>query len=257
MNNSMLVLLLLGVIAISIAVISVSQLREKARVQRKRRIETLNNAYQHASLLLNELPGQYLNSDLKQLLIKQMEHCCNGLATLDSGLPIDKRRDALSELKQLVRDGEDKQVPTRIDSPQKASAVKDLLQSLFGLLEAMHKARRLDAATAQKNLKYVLFLTHKTNADLYLFRAKEHLRQNEIRKAIQAYHLASTEMGKSTDNPLALKAVKSFRARIKELEAIAGTESANAHSDAHLKQDKEWDTLLEDGSWKKKTNYDA
>jgi hypothetical protein len=171
-------------------------------------------------------------------------------------LPIDKRRDALGHLKQQIRDGADKTVQMRIDSPQKATAVKDLLQSLFALVETMHKAGRLDAAAARKNLKYVLFLVHKTHTDLHVFQARDYVRQNEIRKAIHAYHLASTEMGKSADNPVAMKAVKSFRTRIKELEALTGAETDSASLDAHRKHDKEWDTLLEDDSWKKKTNYD-
>jgi len=50
--------------------------------------------------------------------------------------------------------------------------------------------------------------------------------------------------------------VKSFRTRIKELEALTGTETDSASLDAHNKQDKEWDNLLEDDSWKKKANYD-
>lgn len=102
----------------------------------------------------------------------------------------------------------------------------------------------------------MLFLVHKTHTDLHVFQARDCVRQNEIRKAIHAYHLASTEMGKSADNPVAMKAVKSFRTRIKELEALTGTETDSASLDAHRKQDKEWDTLLEDDSWKKKTNYD-
>jgi hypothetical protein len=256
METSTLVLLLAAVVAIAITVVTISHLREKARIQRIQRIATLEESYKFANRLLTELPGQYLTSELKLVLIKQMEHSCNSLATLNTTLPVDKRRDALIQLKQQVREGADKTVPVRIDSPQKATAVKDLLQSLFALLEKMHKAGRLDSAAAQKHLKYVLFLVHKTHADLHVFQARDYVRQNEIRKAMHAYHLASTEMGKSADNPVAMKAVKSFRTRIKELEAMTGTETDSANLDAHRKQDKEWDTLLDDESWKKKTNYD-
>ncbi|MFT6979428.1 MAG: hypothetical protein ACJARK_000926 [Marinobacter psychrophilus] len=256
MKPSTLVLLLIAVVAIAITVVTISHLREKARIQRVRHIAMLEKNYKLANRLLSELPGQYLSSDLKLILIQQMEHSCNSLATLNTALPIDQRRDALVLLKQQIRDGADKTVQMPIDLPQKATAVKDLLQSLFAMLEAMHEAGRLDAATAQKNLKYVLFLVHKTQTDLLVFQARDCMRQNEIRKAIHAYHLASTEMGKSADNPVAIEAVKSFRIRIKELEALTGTETDSASLEAHRKQDKEWDTLLENDNWKKKTNYD-
>ena len=135
-----------------------------------------------------------------------------------------------------------------------ARNVQELLQNLFKMIEAMHKSGRIDSATAKKNLKYVLFLVHKTHADLHVFQARDYVRQNQIRKAIHAYHLASTEMGKSRDNPLAMKAVKSFRTRIQELEAISaeGKESPQGES----KLDREWDTFLHDDEWKKKADYD-
>ncbi len=257
MNTSTLVLLLVAIIVAAIAVVSVTHLREKARIQRARQLIALEGAYKRASRLLTELPGQYQSTDMALLLIKQMEHCCNGLASLKTALPVDKWRDALTELKQKVRSGEYTPTPARIDSPQKVVAVKELLQNLFNLVEAMHKAGRIDSATAKSNLKNVLFLTHKTHTDLYVSQARDYVRQNEIRKAIHLYHLASTEMGQAADNPLAMKAVKSFRTRIKELEALTTeSEDSNASLEAHQKQDKEWDSFLEDDSWKKKANYD-
>ena len=257
MSTSTLVLLLVAVIVVAVIVVSITHLREKARIQRVHRIAALEQAYKLANRLLTELPGQYLSTDLALLLIKQMEHCCNGIATLKTSLPIDKWRDALTDLKQQVRSGEFKPAPARIDSPQKAATVKELLQNLFKLLEVMHKAGRIDAVTAKKNLKNVLFLSHKTHTDLYVSQARDYVRQNEIRKAIHAYHLASTEMGQVADNPLAKKVVKSFRTRIKELEALTGQEDRSAGLEAHQKQDKEWDSFLEDDSWKKKANYDV
>src|SRR5690554_7304246 len=111
------------------------------------------------------------------------------------------------------------------------------------MIEAMHKSGRVDGATAKKNLKYVLFLVHKTHADLHVFQARDHIRQNQIRKAIHAYHLASTEMGKSKDNPLAMKADKSFRTRIKELEASLAYGATQTQT--HSMLDREWDKFLQ------------
>jgi pyruvate formate-lyase activating enzyme-like uncharacterized protein len=64
-------------------------------------------------------------------------------------------------------------------------------------------------------------------------------------------------MGKSRDNPLAMKAVKSFRTRIKELEALGadGTDISGAEPSSKL--DREWDNFLQDDEWKKKADYDS
>jgi len=256
MDTTTIVIILAAVVTVSILLIVASQMREKARIERARKITRQQDAYNRANRLLTEIPGQYLTSDLKLLLIKRMDEACSQLVGLKSDLPVKQWQESAQQLKNQIVAKQDTRKPVKIDSPEKATYVKELLQSLFKMIEDMHKSGKLDAANAKKNLKFVLFLVHKTHADLHMFQARDYVRQNELRKAIHAYHLASTEMGKSRDNPLAMKAVKSFRIRIKELEALLaeGKDSAKAASASKL--DKEWDTFLHDEEWKKKADYD-
>ncbi|MGO1500534.1 MAG: hypothetical protein ACTHWH_04530 [Marinobacter sp.] len=256
MNTTTIIVVLAVIVVISIAGIVISQMREKARIERARRITALEDSYKRCNLLLSELPAQYLTGDLKLLLLKRMEDVCNDLAGLKSGLPVEQWREFALQRKAKIQENRDDVRPVRIDSAEKSTYVKELLQNLFKLIEATHKSGRIDGATAKKNLKYVLFLVHKTHADLHVFQARDLIRQNEIRKAIHAYHLASTEMGKSKDNPLAMKAVKSFRIRIKELEALNadGDNTDSTEPDSQL--DKQWDNFLHDDEWKKKADYD-
>jgi len=254
MDTTTIVLLLAAIVTVSIVIIVLSQMRERARIERARKITAQEDAYNRANRLLTEIPGQYLTADLKLLLIKRMEEACAELAGLKSNLPVKEWQKSAAELKTQIVEKRDTTTPVKIDSAEKSNYVKELLQNLFKMIEAMHKSGRIDSATAKKNLKYVLFLVHKTHADLHVFQARDYVRQSQIRKAIHAYHLASTEMGKSRDNPLAMKAVKSFRTRIQELEAMSaeGKESPQGES----KLDREWDTFLHDDEWKKKADYD-
>lgn len=256
MDTTTIVIVLAAVVAVSIVLIVLSQMREKARIERARRITSQQDAYNRANRLLSEIPGQYLTADLKLLLIKRMEEACTQLAALKSDLPVKKWQETAQQLKSQILTKQDTRSPVKIDTPEKATYVKELLQNLFKMIEDMHKNGKLDTATAKKNLKFVLFLVHKTHADLHMFQARDFVRQNEIRKAIHAYHLASTEMGKSRDNPLAMKAVKSFRIRIKELEALSVEGKDTAHTESQAKLDREWDTFLHDEEWKKKADYD-
>lgn len=255
MDTTTIVLLLAAIVAVSLAIIVISQMREKARIERVRKMTAREDDYNRAYRLFSEIPAQYLSPDLKLLLLKRMEDACHELSALKSDQPVDQWLDTIKQTRKQVLENDDNRASVRIDSPEKATYVKELLQSLFKLIETMHKAGRLDNANAKKNLKYVLFLVHKTHADLHVFQARDYIRQNQIRKAIHAYHLASTEMGKSKDNPLAMKAVKSFRTRIKELESSMADGSSEHES--HSKLDKEWDNFLhDDDSWKKKADYD-
>lgn len=256
MDTTTIVLFLAVIVIVSIVIIVASQMRERARIERARKVAALEDSYNRAHRLLTEIPGQYLTADLKLLLIKRMEEVCNQLDSLRSALPVKQWLQAALQLKQSVIEGTDTRTPMKIDSPEKSSYVKELLQSLFKMIEAMRNAGKIDGATAKKNLKYVLFLVHKTHADLHVFQARDYVRQNQLRKAIHAYHLASTEMGKSRDNPLAMKAVKSFRTRIKELEAMDVNGETKAARESQNRLDKEWDTFLHDDEWKKKADYD-
>ncbi|WP_372964623.1 hypothetical protein [Marinobacter sp.] len=256
MEPTTIVLILAAIVAISLVIIVFSQMREKARIERVRKTTAQQDSYNRASRLLTEIPGQYLNTDLKLILLKQMEDACNALLALKSDKPVDKWLESVKQIQQQVISKTDRYPPVKIDSPEKASYVKELLHSLFKLIESMHKSGRVDSATAKQNLKYVLFLIHKTHADLHVFQARDYIRHNETRKAIHAYHLASTEMGKSKDNALALKAVKSFRIRIKELEASLLDGNSDVRNTSKL--DQEWDNFLQDDdSWKKRADYDS
>ncbi len=252
----MIVLLLAAIVFISIVIIVASQMRERARIERARKITALEDNYNRASRLFSEIPGQYLTTDLKLLLVKRMEETCKELQALKSGQPVNDWLNAARQLEKKIRDHEDQRPPIKIDSPEKSSYVKELLQNLFKMIEGMHKAGKIDNATAKKNLKFVLFLVHKTHADLHVFQARDYVKQNQIRKAIHAYHLASTEMGKSRDNPMAMKAVKSFRTRIKELEAMNDGEKQDNTAEGQSRLDREWDTFLHDDEWRKKADYD-
>lgn len=255
MDTTTIVLLLAGIVTLSILIIVVSQMRERARIERVRKITAQQDAYNRARRLLDEIPGQYLIPDLKLLILKKMELACQSLLALKADEPVQQWLDNIKQTRKAVVEKTDKRAPVKIDSPEKSTFVKELLQSLFKMIEGMHKQGQIDTPTAKKNLKYVLFLVHKTHADLHVFQARDFVRQNQIRKAIHAYHLASTEMGKSKDNPLAMKAVKSFRTRIKELEAMIA-DGKDSREESHSKLDREWDTFLHDDEWKKKADYD-
>lgn len=252
----MIMLLLAAVVTVSIMLVVFSQMRERARIERARKITALEDAYRRANRLMTELPGQYLTTDLKLLLIRNMEESCRALVALKSGASVAAWQTSVAELRKAVENNADQRPPVKIDSPEKSGYVQDLLQSLFKMIENMHKAGQIDGATAKKNLRFVLFLVHKTHADLHVFQARDYVKQNQIRKAIHAYHMASTEMGKSKDNPMALKAVKSFRTRIKELETMEKEGAKQQPEEGTSKLDREWDTFLHDDEWRKKADYD-
>lgn len=257
MDTTLILVLLVGVVVLSVIIVVVSQVREKARIERARRIASLEDAYNRARRFYDELPEQYLNQDLKILLLVRMDELCQQLEQQKTSLPVKDWLAAIEGQKQAVLEGTDKHSKMRVDAPDKANYIKELLQGLFKLVESLHKAGKLDAGKARNHLRYILFLIHKTHADLQVFQARDFIRQNQVRKAIHCYHLAATEMGKSKDNALAQKAVQGFREQIRALEQQLAGGDPSAHNPEHHKRlDREWDEFLSDDSWKKKADYD-
>ena len=256
MNTVTIVLLLLAVVVISIAIVVFSQMRERARIEQARRLAALEDSYNLAYRIYDELPGQYLTRDLKLLLLRRMETLCQQLQQEGTSLPVSNWLATVNENKQKVIDGTDEHPKVVIDSPEQSNYVKELLQSLFKLIESLHKSGDIDSTTARTNLQQVLFTIRKTHADLFVFQARDHVRQGQLRKAIHAYNMAASEMNKSQGHEMAIRAVASFKERIRELEQELASGQKALTEDQQSRLDREWDTFLHGDDWKKKADYD-
>src|SRR5690554_5475131 len=137
MNTVTIVLLLLAVVVISIAIVVFSQMRERARIEQARRLAALEDSYNLAYRIYDELPGQYLTRDLKLLLLRRMETLCQQLQQEGTSLPVSNWLATVNENKQKVIDGTDEHPKVVIDSPEQSNYVKELLQSLFKLIESL------------------------------------------------------------------------------------------------------------------------
>ncbi|OEY67198.1 hypothetical protein [Marinobacter sp. X15-166B] len=255
--NTTVVLMFGLLVAVSLAVIVFSQMREKARIERARKVAALENGFNHSRRLFHEIPGHYLTPELKLLLLGRMEDVARKLNGFNTDKPVKAWLDEIEEHRQAVEAGADRHPTPSIDSKDKSAYIKDLLADLFKLIEYLHKSRQLSNAAAQRKLRHVLFLVHKTHADLHIFQARDFIRQNETRRAIHEYHLAMTELNKSRDNPVAAKTLETLRTHIKELEAVAADAGAQPSGESQRRLDQQWDNFFEDDhSWKKKADYD-
>lgn len=256
MNTVTIVLSLLAVVVVSVVIVVASQMRERARIERARRVAALEDNYNRARRIYDELPGQYLTQNIKLLLLRRMEDVCLRMQEERTELAVSEWLADVRNQKEKVLAGEDEHPVTLIDSPDKSNYIKELLQSLYKLIETLHKSGKINASTARSNLRHVLFTIHKTHADLFVFQARDHIQQNQLRKAIHSYHLAATEMAKSNGNEMAAKAVAGFKQRIRDLEADLAGDTLEGSAEQHSRLDREWDTFLHDDDWKKKADYD-
>lgn len=103
MDTTTIVLLLAAIVTVSLVIIVFSQMREKARIERVRKMTAQEDAYNKAYRLLTDIPGQYLTPDLKLLLLKRMEDACQELTALKSDQPVKQWLENIAQTKKQDR----------------------------------------------------------------------------------------------------------------------------------------------------------
>ncbi|MFE8071611.1 hypothetical protein QQM79_11195 [Marinobacteraceae bacterium S3BR75-40.1] len=258
MSTATVVLILFVIAAISILVIFVSQAREKARIERIRKITATEDAYRHVHRLIDELPPQYLNKQLRQLILERAIELAEKMRELGSTRNVDSMIQRDQELIQTGL-GNDGQQPVKISTPAAAKEIKALLQSLFKLVEAAQKKGKIDTATAKRYLKHIVFLARKTQAEVQAAMAQEQIRNGKARKGALLYQRAIDELSKVRDYEPAQKLILGYREQIRRIDQAIQDEQGKpvAVDKQQEKIENAWDEFIqEEEGWKKKADYD-
>ena len=253
------ILIILG----SIAILFISQAREKARIEKIRKTNTLQDKYRRMQRLITEIPPQYLNKELRIMILENSIDTLTKLKGLKPATELESK--ILSDTSTLQKVKDSKEAPKSIPIKDEAAAkeVSKLLELLFRFIERQRATKKIDPATSKKYLIYINYLVSKSKADISIGKAKESQKSGKLRAAIHNYHNAVSEMTRIKDNPLAIKAIKSYRVKIKELETLAEQEGKGRTPEEEQTEEgslnKEWDSYLEkdkEDPWKKKNAYD-
>lgn len=252
------ILIILG----SITVLFVSQAREKARIEKIRKTNALQDKYRRLQRFITEIPPQYLNKELRIMILDGCIDALTQLRTLKPSQELEAKFTATSASLKEAKESTQNPKPIPVKDDASAKEVSKLLELLFRFIERQRATKKIDPTISKKYLVYINYLISKSKADIAIKKAKESQQAGKLRVAIHNYHNAVSEMTRIKDNPLAIKAIKSYRIKIKELEALADQEGKAPTDDEQNKEDslnKEWDSYLdkdEEDPWKKKNAYD-
>lgn len=250
------ILIILG----SIAVLFISQSREKARIEKVRKANSLQDRYRRVQRLINEIPPQYLNNELRIMILERSIETLTELATLKSDPSIQANIQNDKQALNTVKESKETPKPVPIKDEASAKEISKLLELLYRFIERQRAMKKLDQATSKKYLVYISYLISKARADLAVVKAKEAQKNGKLRVAIHNFHNAVSEMMRIKENPLAVKAINSYKVKIKQLEEMADKEGKSDSSDAEADKEvrnKEWDDFLDkDDDWQKKNAYD-
>ncbi|UZE97926.1 hypothetical protein [Alkalimarinus alittae] len=259
MSATTITIIIVLIIIGSVAVLVISQAKEKARIEKVRKINSMQDRYRRLQRFLSEIPPQYLNKELRTMIIQRGIETLNELSKFKSDPALKTKLQQDQEALKVVQASNEPPQPVQIKDEATAKEISKLLELLYRFIERQRAMKKIDQASGKKYLVYISYLISKSKADLVVTKAEAELKNGKPRIAINNYHNAISVMMRIKDNPLAVKAINGYKAKIKELDELASKQAAKPLEGQATEDtaNKEWDSFLdEDDTWQKKNTYD-
>jgi len=258
MSVTTITILIILIILGSIAFLAISQARERAKITRARKWNSLQDSFRHMQRLLSDLPPQYLNNELRIILLQRALEILGEQKQLNNNPEIDKKAMNIQETIKLIHDNKFKLSPRSLTTEAQGKEARQLMETLVKFIETQVKKKRIAPATAQKHIQHTIFLICQSKSDYFYSKAVSAEKSEKPRIAIHNYHNAISEFKRMKDNPLAIKAINLYKSKIRALEKIADANNLALKKDPVTPENNaEWDKFLEhDDQWKKKNAYD-
>jgi len=263
MTTTAIVIILVALIIAGLALLIVSQMREKSRIEKMRRIKALEDGRALLRRFIDELPQNYLNKTLRRLILERSLELSTKLQQMgapgDVNARVEADRAALSAAETGQSSG-----PAELPANDltQVKEIRHLLQMLYRFVEKQKSAGHIRADQANEQLRHIMFLVHKAYADVQVGEAQQNIQTRKYRRAIHNYYLAANELQKSKDHPDAKELIKAYQEKINTLKSQAEGTSEQTRKDKGKavpeSVNREWEHFIEEEeSWKKKPDYDA
>lgn len=247
--------LVAGGVLILLSIGFISHGLERARIERARAIADLSARLKICRTINAQLPGQYMNAELKVLLIGLEISLLEKLTRLDRK---DERAEQMLEsARQELKKPEVtvSNQPTKIESEVEAKEARLMLENLHSLLSQAHKERMIDRMTLQQwsvQIRQYLFVT---SLEVFEALAMQGMRQGKPRVAKLQYERAIAYLHQQNDPALADQILR-FKELLKQAaEATVRSEQANSAESSELSAGLQ-ELEKSDEEWKKKAVYD-
>lgn len=239
------------------------QWRQKHREARMRRLQELKTRDRRLRNLADGLPGGLIPMDIRLLLSRTGQDVANELKSLGLDDLAEEARVDWQAFSANAAQAAAEPVP-KFSNETSAVAARKMLKTLYRFIELQIRLKRLDYKTGYERLQHTQFLMARSMADAHHRKAVDATTQKRLRVAIHHYHDAIAGFANLQTNPLAIKYVDAFRAKIRTLEAEATEEQkekavqkVNAADTASSRLSDAWNAIDEGSdSWKKKQAYD-
>lgn len=257
MSTAVIVGIIIGGLAILVAVAVTLQTVDKNNKEKRRLEAALKSRARNFDYLLNGFPEGFLNRDLQVLVCNCLLEVYSQLAQLDP-----RNKDYAKQLsKAQMQLAEYKAKPANNSSVTltetvQIKEVQKMLAGLYNFIAKLAASKRINTKEAKIYGKQVRRLIVQTSTDALIEPIKDALQLHKYRLAIHYLHMAVDKMKKENDDGFYSERINKHLLRIEELETQADTKEESTKA-AQQKNAAEWEELEKpDESWKKKSLYD-
>jgi hypothetical protein len=256
MSPLLITLLIIGGVALLIAIAYINHLVENNRLERARIRADLNDRIRRNHELSQTLPGQLMSPQLKLLLYRLEQHFQQALLKVDKSNSDCMER--IAELKQLVAMGELTPVnnpPQPVLNEAKAKDIRFLLEGLHAQISRGAKEGVISTSEAKQWLKETRHMLTQVHIEFFTNLGQQALQQGHPGQARLAFERGVQYLRKQQDPTPYQAALRTFEMQLERANALVLEQSKPSASEpSELTEGLK--NLGDEDEWKKKNIYD-
>lgn len=260
MSPAVIVTLIIVGIVVMVGAAFIAQSVENARKERLRRIAIINDRIRHLSGTLNDIPNQYMTTDLRQFVIGLIRQSCAALFTLapnHSGATAQLKK--LDELSTQAFANELDSLQPPFEDPVTGQNIRTRIKDLVNILVALNKDGSLEKSLAVKYVNQGKMLFELISVDVSLLAARHSEKdENTFKAALINYSSCLKKIQKINTQSQFTHRIAHLQAKTEQLQQKVKTQVEKAAALAAEKAVEEEKNTRADSNkdWQIKHDYE-
>ncbi|MCW8355368.1 MAG: hypothetical protein ACPGRG_14975 [Marinomonas sp.] len=237
------------------------QLKEQARLEKLRKVATLNNQLRQVRRYLDEMPPQYQPKDMKLWLFSRMIAIYDQLLVLQPDITLTRRREHLLEEMAEFQESKQKRRAKPMNDELMIIEIRRLFESFKSFLIASQKEKTIDPDVVHRYSKLLNFYHYKINADYHSYLARKAFLSGQMETAVEMYKEALSQLTPVKESIEAQSTILKLKDLLQEIEddlALQKAEeeiSRSMDSQEEGELDDEWSKFIEDSTFQTKKRF--
>lgn len=237
------------------------QLKEQARLEKLRKVATLNNQLRQVRRYLDEMPPQYQPKDMKLWLFSRMIAIYDQLLVLQPDITLTRRREHLLEEMAEFQESKQKRRAKPMNDELMILEIRRLFESFKSFLIASQKEKTIDPDVVHRYSKLLNFYHYKINADYHSYLARKAFLSGQMETAVEMYKEALSQLTPVKESIEAQSTILKLKDLLQEIEddlALQKAEeeiSRSMDSQEEGELDDEWSKFIEGSTFQTKKRF--